>query len=228
MASSTGDGPAERPSSASLPYEDLLKDAELSGRVLHRSDIYGSGPPVDAVSEEILQFVVDHTGQTVLDVGCGIGPYVERLAGIGRTCIGIEIDEAVVAAARGMGRDVRHMSAYNLEFPNRSFDSVILVETLEHLDDFETALAEASRVARETIVVTVPDISAIPPMSKRQVVPWHLLEATHVNFFTPTLLRRVLLKYSATCEATRLGLFFEVDGAPVFMHAAAVARLAAS
>jgi ubiquinone/menaquinone biosynthesis C-methylase UbiE len=208
-----------------LPYQALFTEAEASGRVLHRNDIYGSGPPVDAVSEEIFQFVATNTGQTILDVGCGIGPYVSRLTALGRSCIGIEIDESIVEAARALGRDVRCMSAYDLRFPDRSFDSVILVETLEHLPEFEKALNEASRVARQSIVVTVPDISALSEMSKRQVVPWHLLEATHVNFFTPETLRKVLLRYSQECESTRLGAFFEVDGALIFMHAAAVARL---
>src|SRR5207253_1438226 len=126
---------AEPQSAPLLPYQDLLLAAEQTGRVLHRSDIYGTGPPVDAVSEEILAFVAANTGQSILDVGCGIGPYVHRLTGLGRTCVGVEIDEPTVRAARDLGRDVRLMSAYQLEFPDRSFDSVILVETLEHLAD---------------------------------------------------------------------------------------------
>jgi SAM-dependent methyltransferase len=211
-----------------LPYQDGLADAERVGRVLHRQDIYSSGPPVDAISGEIFDFVARNTGSSVLDVGCGIGPYVDHLTRIGRQCVGVDLDTEAVDAAKRLGRDVRLMSAYDLEFPDNSFDSVILVETLEHLDDFHSALAEAARVARGTIVVTVPDISVIPFMSKRLVVPWHLLEATHVNFFTPETLRKTLLRYAPSCDASRLGAFFEVDGVPIHMHAAAVATLEAS
>lgn len=211
-----------------LPYEEGLTDAEQIGRVLHRHDIYGTGPPVDAFSGEILEFVAANTGASILDVGCGIGPYVEQLTLLGRHCVGVDLDAGAVDGAKRLGRDVRLMSAYDLDFPDDAFDSVILVEALEHLDDYEAALAEAARVARKTIVVTVPDISVIPAMSKRLVVPWHLLEATHVNFFTPETLRKTLLRYAASCESTRLGAFFEVDGLTLHMHAAAVARLQSS
>ena len=65
--------------------------------------------------------------------------------------------------------------------------------------------------------------SATDPLAT--AVPWHLLEATHVNFFTPETLRKTLLRYASSCDATRLGDFFDVDGEVLYMHAAAVARL---
>jgi len=210
---------------ADLPYAQLFREAGQVGQVLHREDIYGSGPPVDAVSEEILAFVLANVGKSVLDVGCGIGPYVRRLTEAGVDVIGIDTNEQAIRDGKRLGRELRVMSAYDLEFEDDSFDSVILVETLEHLDDYERALHEAARVARDTIVVTVPDISAIPLMSKRLVVPWHLLEATHINFFTPEILQKALLAVCAECEVGRLGHFFDVDGEPVFMHATGVGRL---
>jgi hypothetical protein len=61
-------------------------------------------------------------------------------------------------------------------------------------------------------------------MSKRQVVPWHILEATHVNFFTPELVRKTLLRFAPSCELTSLGPFFDVDGTILHMHIGGVAR----
>lgn len=213
------------PQPVELPYETLLAGAGAEGRILHRDDIYGSGPPVDAVSEEILEYVADHVGNRVLDIGCGIGPYVERLCRLGKTCVGIDTNAEAVAAGRALGRPLEVASAYELPYEVDSFDSVILVETLEHLPDPEQALAEAARVARSTLVVTVPDMGVLPAMSKRFIVPWHILEGTHVNFFTPEIMRRTLLRHAASCEVTTLGQFFEVDGEPMHMHVAAVAYL---
>lgn len=210
---------------AELPYEALLSAAGVEGRILHRDDIYGSGPPVDAVSEEILQFVVANVGERVLDVGCGIGPYVDRLCRLGKECIGIDTNAEAIAAGRALGRPLEVASAYELPFDDGSFDSVILVETLEHLPEPERALAEAARVARSTLVLTVPDIGVLPVMSKKFVVPWHMLDATHVNFFTPEIMRKALLRHASSCTVTTLGQFFDVDGEPVHMHIAAVAQL---
>jgi ubiquinone/menaquinone biosynthesis C-methylase UbiE len=208
-----------------LPYQELLKRADDQGLVLHRGDIYGSGPPVDLVTEELLEFVLNNTGSTVLDVGCGVGSYVARLNHADKRTVGIDINEGAVYQAQKLGRDVRVMSAYDLQFPDSSFESVIMIETLEHLVDYEQALAEAARVASRSIVITVPDISVLPLMSKKQVVPWHLLEATHVNFFTPEVLRATVLRFTRSCETTSLGGFFEVDGKTMHMHIGAVARI---
>lgn len=164
-----------------------------------------------------------NVGQSVLDVGCGLAPYVSRLGSAGITSVGIDLDAAAVAAARKLGREVVLGSAYDLPFGSGSFDSVLLVETLEHLPDYRRALAEAARVARRSIVVTVPDISCLPVMSQAAVVPWHMLEATHINFFTPETLRATLLQVAPACQVTQLGRFFEVGGVPVYMHAAATA-----
>jgi SAM-dependent methyltransferase len=208
-----------------LPFAALLRTAEADGRVLHREDIYGSGPPVDMVSEEILDFVVANVGHRVLDVGCGIGPYVHRLRELGHDCIGIDTNTDAIEAGRRLGRPLEVASAYELDFADDSFDSVILVECLEHLPEYERALAEAARVARSTIVLTVPNIGVLPPMSKRAVVPWHILEATHINFFTPRIMEKTLLRFASRCETGTLGMFYEVDGEPMHMHVTAVAHL---
>ena len=209
----------------SLPYEDALREAGLQGRVLHRNDIYGSGPPVDMVSEEIYAFVDGRCGSTVLDIGCGIGPYTERLASSGRQATGIEIDPSIVEAGQRLGRNIHIGSATDLPYADGSFETVLLIESLEHFDEPEAALFEARRVCSKNLIVTVPDIGAIPLLSKRQVVPWHLLEATHINFFTTEILTGLLGRYFSGVETTRLGHFFTVDDAPVFMHAAAVATV---
>jgi 2-polyprenyl-3-methyl-5-hydroxy-6-metoxy-1,4-benzoquinol methylase len=216
---------AEDDRTEALPYQLILESAEREGRVLRREDIYGSGPPVEAVSEEVLAFVASHVGERVLDVGCGVGAYVDRLNELGKDSIGIDNDPAVVEIARARGRPVTKMSACDLEFEDRSFDSVVMIEVLEHIPEYERALREAVRVARRSVVVTVPDISVLPLMSKRLVVPWHLLEATHVNFFTPETLRKTLLRFASSCEVVPLGHFFDVEGEPLHIHAAAAAYL---
>jgi len=63
----------------SLPYAKTLNNAQIKGIVLHRNDIYGSGTPVDAVSEDMLNFIAIHAKKKILDIGCGLGSYMDRL-----------------------------------------------------------------------------------------------------------------------------------------------------
>ena len=62
----------------------------------------------------------------------------------------------------------------------------------------EPLLGELSRITSDRCLVTVPDISSIPMCFLQNVVPWHILEETHVNFFTPDSLRNLLKKYFST------------------------------
>ena len=48
-----------------------------NSRILHREDIYGSGPPIAEPSEELLRLLQSYLpkGSSVVDVGCGAGAY---------------------------------------------------------------------------------------------------------------------------------------------------------
>lgn len=49
-----------------------------------------------------------------------------------------------------------HGDAGNLPFPDRTFDLVLAIEVLEHVPDPPAALSEIARVARSSVVVSVP------------------------------------------------------------------------
>ena len=55
------------------------------------------------------------------------------------------------------------------------------------------------------MLVTTPDITSIPSAFPAGCVPWHLLEATHINFFTPQSVRRLFETHFALDSTYCLG-----------------------
>jgi SAM-dependent methyltransferase len=94
----------------------------------------------------------------ILDVGCGGGRTIQRLAAMavhGKVC-GVDYAEASVAASRRLNQaeiqsgrvDVRHASVADLPFPDRSFDLVTAVETHFYWPDRPAAMRELFRVLK--------------------------------------------------------------------------------
>lgn len=190
-----------------LPYWSTLRDFEQSAKILKRENIYGNGPPSSVVSEETLSYIRKYAGKQILDIGCGIGAYIEPLLQDGYECEGIENNQDYVSECLQAGIKANYMDAQQLEFSQNSFDTVIMVEVLEHLAKPMIALEEAFRVARKNILISVPNIDVLPIMSRYQVVPWHILEATHFNFFTPKILESVLKEFAEHVEVFTYGHF---------------------
>lgn len=99
--------------------------------------------------------------KTALEIGCGPGFSTQYLKGYLRN-IRFEASElsedlAVEARKRNPGIKIRQESIYELQRQDNSFDLVIALEVLEHLDKPESALKELCRVASKYILVSVPD-----------------------------------------------------------------------
>jgi methionine biosynthesis protein MetW len=103
---------------------------------------------------ESIARLVPH-GSRVLDLGCGDGALLDLLRRErGCTGYGVEIADANVLACVQRGVDVIQL---NLDeglalFDDNSFDVVLQIDTLQHLRNTETMLAETARVGRVGIV----------------------------------------------------------------------------
>lgn len=107
-------------------------------------------------------------GQRTLDVGCARGFVVEALLERGHDAWGCDGSlYAVNAAARGARGRIHHADLRRpLPFADRSFDLVTAFETLEHVppESIPSAIAELVRLARSTVVVTIPSFGPRPPL----------------------------------------------------------------
>lgn len=87
-------------------------------------------------------------GLDVLEVGCGTGLVLSRLARFARTAKGVDLSEGMLAKARERGLDVVVGSALELPFANDQFDVTCSFKVLAHIPDIEKALAEMARVTK--------------------------------------------------------------------------------
>lgn len=94
----------------------------------------------------------------LLEVGCGTGGLLGELCGWADAC-GLDVSPEAVGYCRQRGlRGVCQGSLALLPYRDGSFDGVIAVDVLEHLDDDEGALREMFRVCRPggLLIATVP------------------------------------------------------------------------
>ncbi|MGB2681189.1 MAG: class I SAM-dependent methyltransferase [Candidatus Competibacter sp.] len=100
-------------------------------------------------------------GQQVLDVACGVGGWLEIAASRGATISGIDISERAIDICRQRLPEGEFQvgPAETLPFPDRRFDLITCLGSLEHFLDQPSALREMVRVAKPDarLLILVPN-----------------------------------------------------------------------
>lgn len=106
----------------------------------------------------VLSILQPKEGEKVLDVGCGVGTFVYHCAKKGAKAVGIDYSRESINVARqlaerfGVSANVEfiHCDAKSLPYPDMSFDKVVAVDFIEHIEDSQKrdALLEMLRVLK--------------------------------------------------------------------------------
>ena len=140
MVRTNGDGHLE----ATRKYYDEFSrryDSQRGGRV--------PGGYHDMVDDLELGFLERFArGLDVLEVGCGTGLLLERMAEFSRSTRGVDLSPGMLEHARARGLRVDEGSATELPYEDESFDVVCSFKVLAHVRDIRLALEEMSRVTR--------------------------------------------------------------------------------
>jgi 2-polyprenyl-3-methyl-5-hydroxy-6-metoxy-1,4-benzoquinol methylase len=154
----------DRNEDPALPPPDDPAAAVPTGNTF---DKYGSQNPVVrrlmAAFERTLDELFDEADPgSVLDIGCGEGVLTEQWAsrlGSGRV-VGVDLEDpklrAEWATRSRPNLEFRTTAGRRLEFARDEFDLVAAIEALEHIPRPELTIAEMARVARRSLLVSVP------------------------------------------------------------------------
>lgn len=119
---------------------------------------------------EILGFnkkmVIDSFNErSVLDIGCGDGFLLKKLKekNNGIKALGVDISPVAIEKSKINGIECTLLDiTEELPFQDNSFESVLLLDVLEHLFQPEPVLKEAVRVAEKYVYISVPNFVSLP------------------------------------------------------------------
>jgi 2-polyprenyl-6-hydroxyphenyl methylase/3-demethylubiquinone-9 3-methyltransferase len=146
-------------------------------------------------------------GLSVLDIGCGGGLLSEPLARLGATVTGIDVAERNVAVARlhaeqsGLTIDYRMTTAEALAATGATFDIVLNMEVVEHVDNVPLYMKScAALVAPGGLIFTATlnrtlRARALAIFAAENILRW-LPRGTHdfEKFLTPTEIHALLTR----------------------------------
>lgn len=95
----------------------------------------------------------------VLENGCGVGMYVQRLVPHAGIVFGLEYDIERAQEAHRRSEHILNAAGEGLPFPGKYFDLILSHEVLEHVQDDRAAVAEMVRVLKKggRLVLFVPN-----------------------------------------------------------------------
>lgn len=197
--------------------------------LLHRENIYGSGPPIEEAGVEVLDLLRAYLPErsTVVDVGCGAGAYGPPLIGDGHEWLGLESNAHCCGILERRQLPFRRVDLESERLPcsDAEYDCAVCIEVLEHTRNPEGFASEIARIIRRRALISVPNMELLPYLHDWRVVPWHLLEGDHKNFFTRASLRALLARFFSRVEIFPYGEhpLRTRDDVPLYVHLFAVA-----
>lgn len=208
----------------------VMLDARTTA-IQREANIFVTGPSISDPSPELSMLLRRYLGpppRRIIDVGCGIGSYGRTLLADGYDWTGAEIDAADCAELTRLELPHRQVDGRSLPFDDGAFDAALCLEVLEHIDEPRPFLQEVHRVAPHQLVVSVPNCELLTYFSRYLATPWHMLESTHVNYFTRWSLGALLHEFYPQVELRfhTPAPLRTVEGTPLFYNLLAIASSA--
>ncbi len=98
--------------------------------------------------EMIVKFAGERIKGKILENGCGVGMYVEKLSALGGDVTGLEYDFDRAREARGNSTKIINGAGEFLPLLPSTFDLILSHEVIEHVQDDRSAIVEMVRVMK--------------------------------------------------------------------------------
>ena len=98
--------------------------------------------------EMIHKFAEHRINGTILENGCGVGMYVEKLTDLGARVIGLEYDMDRAVEAHIRSKEIFNAAGEFIPLPSGTFDLILSHEVIEHVQDDRVAIREMIRVLK--------------------------------------------------------------------------------
>ena len=152
---------------------------------------------------------------SVLDIGSGDGFLLKKLLGKNKNikALGIDISPVALEKAKENGIDTMLLDITEpLPFENNSFESVLLLDVLEHMFQPESVLQEAVRVAEKYVYISVPNFVSLPARIQvlfGRVPENNTLRKGHIFWTTRKVLHLLVKKCGLQIEKEVFTTFWE-------------------
>jgi len=97
---------------------------------------------------------------SVLDLGCGLSPFADEIGGVG-----VDYSPRTISKCEQLYPDTKFVCSDILRTPfkDKTFDTVVAGEVIEHLEKPELLIKEMVRLARKRIILSTPHLEFDDP-----------------------------------------------------------------
>lgn len=151
------------------------------------------GQRADRAERALLERLLEPyaTARSALEVGCGTGHFLRWLGGRSYRVVGVDRAPGMLAEARRRDARLVQCDAHALPIRSGAVDLIVLVTTLEFVEEPALAVAEAVRVARQGVVAVALNRRSQGGLSRRWGRDARGSLLARARDFTLTLLREL-------------------------------------
>lgn len=151
----------------------------------------------------------------ILEIGCGQGFYTHILSKSKKNnVVGIDLsgEDIKIAKKRYPGVNFKVMSAEDLKFKNKNFDTIYAIEVLEHVNNIGKTLDEVARVLKSggKLIASIPFYESEKWLVKLR--PTYFKEIHHIRVFKEKELETLCKKRNlALLKKRKVGVLQHIE-----------------